>query len=295
MNSHVVASIFLVLLSALCVGIGSALMKLLLGRMSVFRLGLYRAFFGFLINVPVLVVARDWEQWEPSWAAAGAGLLNASVTLSATLTYMKTVQIGSLSTVQPITRSYPLFALLLGSVILGERVTLPLLMGTLAITTGLCGLILGSSEGIHRGSFFGKAWLWALVCSFVLGLLAVTTKIALWWIPAVSLNFLDNAAVLLAYYSILLVQNVKPWRGIGWRDITLAALAGVLTLGLSGIFFNLAVRHIPVMVASPLFSTSLLFSVIFGILFFGERISGIQVLGSLLALAGVAAIAIAQG
>ena len=294
MKSHVVASTFLVLLSALCIGIGSALIKLLLGRMSLFRLGFYRALFGLLTNIPVLIVAREWEEWEPTWMALGAGLLSASVFLVSTLTYMETVQRGSLSTVQPITQSYPLFALLLGTIILGERVTIFILMGTLAIMAGLCGLVLGSSEGIHIGPSSKRALIWALVCSFVLGLLSVVTKLALRWIPAVSLNFLCSAAVLLAYYSILSVQKVELWRGIGWRDVALAALAGLMTLGLSGIFFNVALRDIPAVVASPLLSTNLLFSVMLGVLFFHEQISKIQVLSSLLVMAGVAAIAIAQ-
>ena len=137
--------------------------------------------------------------------------------------------------------------------------------------------------------------MWALACSVVLGFLAVETKLALQWVPAVSLNLLGSAGALVAYSVILSVKGVKPWRGIGWRDTVLAAIAGILTLGISGTLFNVALRHIPAVVASPLLSTSLLFSVMCGVMFLGERVSRIQLLSSLLVMAGVAGIAIAQG
>lgn len=219
MTSRTLTSVLLVLLSALCIGIASALIKLLLGRMTLFRLGFYRAFFGLLLTAPILIAVRDWEQWNPSWIGMGAGLLSAGVFLMSTFAYMKTVREGKLSIVQPIMQSYQLFVLLLSTVILGERVTLRLFLGTVVVIAGLCGLILGSPERIHIGSSSKQPVLWAFACSLVLGLLSVVTKLALRWISPVSLNLLHNAVVLLAYAWILSVQHVGPWRGVGWQEV----------------------------------------------------------------------------
>jgi len=291
----VALSILLVLLSALCIGIGSALIKLLLVDMSLFRLGFYRAFFALVLTIPAVLIAGEWQQLQITWRGAGLGLLNALIILGASLIYMNTVRSGSLSTVQPITQSYPLFAFALGSLILGEQVTLPLALGTLGVVGGLCGVILGSEEGIHLEPSFARSVMWALACSAVLGFQVVETKLALEWVPAMSLNLLSCLVALVAYRGILCAQGVKPWRGIGRRDVALAALSGLLTLGISGILFNVALRHIPAVVASPLLSTSLLFSVLCGVVMFGEHVSRIQVLSSLLVIAGVAGIAAGQG
>jgi len=293
-SPHVYEAAGLVLLSALMIGVGAALMKLLLGRMSLVRLGFYRALFALAFNVPVLLMAREWEQYQLGGSSAALGLLNAALVLVSTVVYMKTMQAGNLSIVHPITQSYPLFALLFGAVLLGERVTVALLLGTLGILVGLCGLILGSPGGVHPGQAFASSVLWALACSLILGLLGITTKLALGWVPPLSLNLLANVGVLIGYVGLLLAQKVNPWKDIGWRDVGLSAVAGVMTLGLSGALYNLALQEIPAVVGSPLLSSSLLFSVLIGVKLFRERLTWIQVLSSLLVMGAVAAVALGQ-
>ena len=69
-----------------------------------------------------------------------------------------------------------------------------------------------------------------------------------------------------------------------------ACLAGLATYGVGSLLFLFALQTLPVVVAAPLFATTLLFSLLFGILFFREPVSRMRVLGSLLIVVGVAVI-----
>lgn len=279
----------LVLLAALSISIGSALIKLTLHRISLLRLGFYRSFFGLLVTAPVVIAAQEWQGWQPNWLGIGPVLLSSGLFLIGTLTYMKAVQTANLSKAVPIIQSHPMFAFLIGATILGERVTLPLLVGALLIIGGIIGLGLGSLDRAEVA--INRSLYWALICSLILGLSTVVMKWTLRFIPPLSLNLVLLFVALPFFYWVLRLRKIRPWTGVERRDMILAALAAICTYGLGQMLFLAALEDLPVVVATPIFSTTLLFSVVFGRLFFQERLSGVQLRGSLLILVGVSATA----
>ena len=282
-------SISLVLLAALSIGIGSVLIKLTLQRIPILSLGFYRAFFGLLITALVVIITQEWKKWQPGWLGIAMALAASGLFLLGTLTYMKAVQTVKLSIAVPIIQSHPMFAILLGATVLGEQVTPRLLFGALVIIGGIFSVGLGSLDSVEVT--IDRSLFWALLCSFILGLSTIVLKRALQWAPPLSLNLVQLTAALPFFYWLLQLEKVRPRIILERHAIILAALASITTYGLGQMLFLIGLQGLQVIVAAPIFSTTLLFSVLFGKLFLGEQISRMQLAGSLLVVIGITVIA----
>ena len=138
---------------------------------------------------------------------------------------------------------YPLVALLLGVVVLGERLDR---MGWLAIALVACGVM-------AKSIFVGEAPTLSLLLAGTFGLYAVIHKKL--GVDPIKGLFVESVLLLpfgVAYLWWLVYQGVPIFFGGGAINITLAVMAGVLTI-LPLLFFHVGNRALTITMASLLF------------------------------------------
>ena len=207
----------------------------------------------------------------------------------ATVFYMKGIKASPLSASLPFLSFTPVFVVLTGYLILGERVSYAGFAGILLIVLG--------SYFIHlpeRKSLFDpfvkiykeKGSRYLLITAFIYGLTSVLGKKAL----------LLSEPVFFAsfYFSALGIAGLifaKAFGRIRVFEVSRASLREVLLVGgtqaLMCLFHMLALSLVETAYMIALKRTSILFAVILGYLFFRERYVGFRLTGALLMLLGV--------
>lgn len=189
--------------------------------------------------------------------------------------------------------SYPLFALILALLFLGETTTIIAIAGTVSIVGGLYLLL---SEG--RKTMISKkdrtlGYAFGLGTAFFWGVAAVTIKHATQFAPP----FVILTFALLAGLIVISLSTVRDFRnGIGTtnkRAISLLITAGFLN-GIALAFYYSSLAKAPVVLISPLAATSPLFTILCVHLFLQklERLTIQVVIASSLVVIGGVLVAI---
>ena len=178
----------------------------------------------------------------------------------------------------------PLIATLLAIVLLGERVTLPIVGGTVVIVIGT---VLLSSSGLHLGF---RPWMivFPLASATLFGIVQVIRKIALGGMGPIPGTAVNLTAALIAFSSLMIAQG---HRGIlVCRGRTLAYLIGAGVAENLGVFLTIvALGHGAVSVVTPLTAAAPIFVLGFTPIF----LRGVEVLtprvvaGTILIVAGI--------
>ncbi len=194
--------------------------------------------------------------------------------LSANLAVAGTRHLGpTLSTT--LASTAPFFAAGLGVAVLGERLTMPIVVGTVSIVAGV--MVISS-----RGRTSAHWPLWALLlpvgAALIRALANVFSKMGLEALPS------PFFAGLVGYTVSLLLALVNAHRrGTGVRQLGLTpgsgwfVLAGVVN-GLSVFSLNTALKHGQVVEVVPIVACSPLFSLILGLWFFRREVINARVL-----------------
>jgi drug/metabolite transporter (DMT)-like permease len=184
-----------------------------------------------------------------------------------------------------IATTYPVGAAVLAAVLYGERITTPIVAGTL-LTLGGVALIVGvRAEARPERLWFG-VWT-AVVASVAWAVSTVMMKT-----PLTEIDPLTAQAIRLPLASALLW--LTPWtRGAG-AALRAAGPGPLLRIGAlsaitaaSSVLFVASLKYAGVAVGSVLSSTAPLFALPLGVIFLGERVSVWTVLGALVAVAGI--------
>jgi drug/metabolite transporter (DMT)-like permease len=278
--------LFLSLVAAASLATTDALTKRFLSPLLPFEMGLFRLFYTLpWLTVIFLIIpwpALDRTFW---WAVA----LSLPLEIAALLAYMKALKSSPLSLSLPFLAFTPLFVLLTGWVILGERVTLTGLGGILLILSGAYGLNLSTvrsglleplkSIGKEPGSrlMLLVAFLYAFTST--LGKLAIQHSHPLFF-PVIYYGLL--CSVLALGFPFMPRARVAHL----FRQPLIGLLIG--TLGaLSLVSHMLAISQIQVAYMVSVKRTSLLFGVLYGIFWFKEGHLPERLLAALLMMAGV--------
>jgi len=189
-----------------------------------------------------------------------------------------------------LTATAPLFASASAVILLGEQITTPIALGTLAIVAGV-GLLSWVPQHLRKVMFV--AILFATVTAIVRGVTQSTGKYGL------NLTF-DPPLAACASFT---VSAVGSWliffitRGRAPRKIPTAGLKWFAITGAVNaiaIFFMYgAIAYGSVTVVAPIIAASPVFSIIIGRLFFQERLSLKSLVGIGLVIAGVLALSLA--
>jgi len=200
--------------------------------------------------------------------------------------FFESAQRLGLGRAMTISMSYPVVAASLAALLLGERLSAPIVVGGLLTLAGL-GLIV-----MARVEPPGEPRPWRGVVEALLAALAWGVSVVALRVPLDEIDPVSAQAIRLPVGAVMLW--VTPWalRGApallrgGWplfvRLLALAALTAV-----SSVMYSASVKYAGVAVASVLSSTAPLFAVPLGIVFLNERLPALALLGAVVTVAGI--------
>ena len=181
---------------------------------------------------------------------------------------------------------YPMGAALLAVVFFDERLTAAVVAGSL-LTLGGVAAIVGSRPGEMAPD---RLWFGVWTTALASAVWAVST--AVMKPPLREIEPLTAQAIRLPMASALLwltpwargaASNLRSW---GRRPLLRIAVLSVVT-AISSVFFVASLKYAGITVGAVLSSTAPLFAIPLGVIFLGERVSLLMVLGAAIATAGI--------
>jgi DME family drug/metabolite transporter len=206
-----------------------------------------------------------------------------------TLYFIGLRTIGVTKTV-PITYSYSILVVILSSIILKEKGTSLLILGTITI---ILGVWLVTNKALDQTQKLGSpltglvASLGTLICW---GFGVILFKMILrnndpYILMAGRMLFLLPTLALL---SLISYGNKSPIKKMTKTQLSIAFISGLTALGLGDTLLYLSLDSTNINIVAPLTSITPIFSAIIAILFLGEKISIKTIVGTLLVTAGTA-------
>ncbi len=179
---------------------------------------------------------------------------------------------------------HPLFAAIFAILLLGERVTVPIMAGTLVIVVGTTLLSIGPPRGGVRRSLL----LIPIASAACFGFVAILRKLGLGHVGPVLGASINVTTALVAFSAFLLASGQRGTMAVRGQALGYFVAAGITEN--AGVFINIVALQLGmVSVVSPLYGTAPIFVLVLTFLF----LRGIEVLtarivaGTVLIVAGV--------
>ena len=226
----------------------------------------------------VHIDSRTWALLVLSGLATGASWL----------CYFRALQIGPVNPVVAVDKSSIVLTVLLGIAVFGETDNLGWrLLGITAIGVGTYLMVQWLPTNAVQGARAHRDWLVFAILAAVFA--SLTTLLAKAGMADIESN-LGTAirtvvVVAMAWIVVFVTGEQRHLRRIPPRDLVFLLLSGVAT-GASWLCFFRALQTGPVSVVVPIDKLSIVVTVVFSYLVFGERLSRIGGLGLLLIVAG---------
>ncbi|MGE5215602.1 MAG: EamA family transporter [Chloroflexota bacterium] len=220
----------------------------------------------------------------------GLGLLQSGISL---LTFIGLQKIGT-SRSQPLRNSYPLWSALIAVVVMHERASLAVLVGTLLVVVGVV-LIFWKPESTLPNY---RAWhvMYSLGAGFLAGLAFPLRRYGLTISnEPIFFSFVVAVVSLLGAVPYLFWKRANQrlvWQPKGVLHFLISgfceALGALLTL--------VALTNARVVIVSPIVATTPFFSLVISLVFLRgkERVTGLTILGTVAVVAGTVAIALGK-
>ncbi|MDO8671495.1 MAG: DMT family transporter [Dehalococcoidia bacterium] len=219
-----------------------------------------------------------------------AGVIGGSV-VGDTLYFRSMAAVG-VSRASPISNIYPLFTLPIAVIFLGERLHWLNAAGVVLIVIGVSLVARsaapqeGAASRVERFRFEGI--LLALAAAMCWAFSTSIQRLALLDLDV----FVANAIRVPVAASILLFLasrngDMLKVRSYGWRPVLLTVLAGVISLGVGGFFYLLAIQTAGAAKTAALSSIAPIFAAPLSAIFLKERVTPLLGVGIILSVAGV--------
>jgi drug/metabolite transporter (DMT)-like permease len=202
--------------------------------------------------------------------------------------FFESTRMLGLARAMTVSMTYPLIAALLAAGILGEPLTPRIALGAVVTLGGVAVTIWSRPADGTADSHF-----WPGVGAATLASLAWAVSVIFLRPALAEVDAVRAQAVRLPVAAALLWATPWTWSagasltrhgpGARWRLLALGGLTAA-----SSILFVAGVRYAGVAVGTVLSSTSPLFAIPLGLLFLGERVAPIAIVGALLTIAGIA-------
>ena len=239
--------------------------------------------FGVLMNLPAYVVVL----------ACISGIIGLG--FGDTL-YMMSLKLIGVARAVPITCTYPLFNLLWAVFLVGEPITLSVVLGAVTIVFGIWLLRqetdVGTAEMEKKILVKGVAYALATAVMWSVSIMMIDMAVTLPETNSLDQALAINTIRVTAIAVSLLVSVLIIDRNFGFVKMqrkTLAALifGGIVALGLGWFFLTYSFTNTSESRAVPISSTTPLFSALSGIVFLHEKVTARNAVGSIMIVVGI--------
>jgi len=280
------------ILAALCWALGAALYKKAIQNMNSLRFNFVRstsaALYAFLT---LFILGKVDSLFNLGFDTVAVMGVSSILVLAAgdTLYFIGLRTIGVTKTV-PISYSYSILVVLLSVTFLGEPITLPLILGTMAIILGIWLVANKALDQTQKSASSLTGVIASLGTLLCWGFGVVLFKMILnnndpYVLSAGRMLFLLPAVAILAAIPYGGKSSCEKWTK---SKLALALISGLVALGFGDTLLYLGLDSTNLNIVAPLTSITPVFSAIIAILFIGEKASKKTIFAALLVTVGTA-------
>ena len=219
-------------------------------------------------------------------------ILSGAATGASWLCYFRALQLGDINKVVPIDKSSTVLTILLALIFLQEGISIPKAVAVAAIAAGILLTIEKKDVEETRETGRGGWMLYAVGSAFFASLTAILGKIGISGVESNLGTAIRTVVVLvMAWIMVLVTGKQKEVRKIPGKELAFICLSGIAT-GASWLCYYRALQEGPASVVAPIDKLSVLVTVVFSWLVFGEKLSRKAAAGLVLLTAGTVAMAV---
>lgn len=219
-------------------------------------------------------------------------ILSGASTGASWLCYFRALQLGDINKVVPIDKSSTVLTILLALIFLQEGISIPKAVAVAAIAAGILLMIEKKDVEETRETGRGGWMLYAVGSAFFASLTAILGKIGISGVESNLGTAIRTVVVLvMAWIMVLVTGKQKEVRKIPGKELAFICLSGIAT-GASWLCYYRALQEGPASVVAPIDKLSVLVTVVFSWLVFGEKLSRKAAAGLVLLTAGTVAMAV---
>lgn len=219
-------------------------------------------------------------------------VLSGAATGASWLCYFRALQLGDINKVVPIDKSSTVLTILLALIFLHEGISIPKAVAVAAIAAGILLMIEKKDVEETRETGRGSWMLYAAGSAFFASLTAILGKIGISGVESNLGTAIRTVVVLvMAWGMVLVTGKQKEVRKIPGKELAFICLSGIAT-GASWLCYWRALQEGPASVVAPIDKLSVLVTVVFSWLVFGEKLSRKAAAGLALLTVGTVAMAV---
>lgn len=219
-------------------------------------------------------------------------ILSGAATGASWLCYFKALQVGDINKVVPIDKSSTVLTILLALIFLHEGISFPKALAVVVIAAGILLMIERKDVEETKQEAKGSWLLYAAGSAFFASLTAILGKIGIQGVESNLGTAIRTCVVLLMAWGMVFVTGKqKEVSQIGRKELVFICCSGIAT-GASWLCYYRALQEGPASIVAPVDRLSVLVTVAFSYLVFGERLGRKQAGGLFLLTAGTVAMAL---
>ena len=212
-------------------------------------------------------------------------ILSGMATGASWLCYFKALQLGDVNKVVPIDKSSTILTMILAFVFLKEDITIPMVIGMIAIGIGTYLMIQKKEE--EQKQVKNKIWLiYAVLSAVFASLTSILAKVGIENVESNLGTAIRTIVVLImAWFIVLLQKKHGQVRNISKKSFVFIGLSGIAT-GASWICYYKALHDGLASIVVPIDKLSILVTVAFAYIFLREKLSRSSMVGLILITVG---------
>lgn len=212
-------------------------------------------------------------------------ILSGMATGASWLCYFKALQLGDVNKVVPIDKSSTILTMILAFVFLKEDITIPMVIGMIAIGIGTYLMIQKKEE--EQKQVKNKVWLiYAVLSAVFASLTSILAKIGIENVESNLGTAIRTIVVLImAWFIVLLQKKHGQVRNISKKSFVFIGLSGIAT-GASWLCYYKALHDGLASIVVPIDKLSILVTVAFAYIFLKEKLSRSSMAGLILITVG---------
>ena len=212
-------------------------------------------------------------------------ILSGMATGASWLCYFKALQLGDVNKVVPIDKSSTILTMILAFVFLKEDITIPMIIGMIAIGIGTYLMIQKKEEGEKQVK--NKVWLiYAVLSAVFASLTSILAKVGIENVESNLATAIRTIVVLImAWFIVLLQKKHGEVKNISKKSFVFIGLSGIAT-GASWLCYYKALHDGLASIVVPIDKLSILVTVAFAYIFLKEKLSRKSMVGLILITVG---------